>query len=139
MIITIREFEKKDLERGLVKVLQEVWYIIHITDSILEKFLNEKNYLYVAVINNEVIGCATLHTQQKLIRNGGIAGFIEDVAVLEKHRGANIGSELIQALISKAKQLGCYKVVLSCFPERENFYKRNGFVNESINMRHNLQ
>ena len=61
------------------------------------------------------------------------------IAVREEFRGKNIGSELIQHLIDKSKELGCYKVILSCFPERINFYEKNGFSNESITMRHNLK
>lgn len=135
----IREFQKDDINKGLIETYKEVWWITDITDESLKKYLSNNNYMVVCEENDVIIGTATLHIQHKLIRNGGIAGLIEDVAVREEFRGKNIGSELIQHLIDKSKELGCYKVILSCFPERINFYKKNGFINESITMRHNLK
>jgi glucosamine-phosphate N-acetyltransferase len=95
--------------------------------------------MVIAEFNGEIVGSATLHLQQKIIRNGGIAGCIEDVVVREDYRGNNIGSQLIQELIKKAENFGCYKIILSCFPERINFYKKNGFNQESITMRFDLK
>ncbi len=135
----IREFQKDDINKGLIETYKEVWWITDITDESLKKYLSNNNYMVVCEENDVIIGTATLHIQHKLIRNGGIAGLIEDVAVREEFRGKNIGSELIQHLIDKSKELGCYKVILSCFPERINFYEKNGFINESITMRHNLK
>lgn len=132
----IREVKKEDLNNGVLTTLKEVWYLTEISEETYDEFIKNNNYMFVVELNGEIIGCATLHLQKKLIRNGGIAGFIEDVAIREEFRGNNIGSELIKKLIDKSKELGCYKVVLSCFPDRENFYIRNGFYNESINMRY---
>jgi GNAT superfamily N-acetyltransferase len=88
--------------------------------------------------NNEIIGTATLHFQHKIIRNGGVAALIEDVAVREKYRGHGIGVKLIEHLIEIAKSCGCYKINLSCFPERVAFYERCGLKQESITMRYYL-
>jgi len=137
--MVIRELEKKDLNNGVLTTLKEVWYITEITDETYNDFINNNNYMFVVESDGEIIGCATLHLQKKLIRNGGVAGFIEDVVIREDFRGNNIGSKLINKLIDKSRELGCYKVVLSCFPNRENFYIRNGFYNESINMRYDFK
>lgn len=134
----IREFKKEDINNGLLETYKEVWWIDKITEESLSKYLSNNNYMVVCENEGVIIGTATLHLQHKLIRNGGTAGLIEDVAVRESFRGNNIGSKLINHLIDKSKELGCYKVILSCFPERVNFYERNGFINESITMRHNL-
>lgn len=136
-MITYRDFKKEDIENGLLETLKEVWYIDNIDDLILNEWLSNDNYMLVAELDGEIIGTATLHLQKKLIRNGGIAGLIEEVAVREKFRGNNIGYELIQRLIDKAKNMNCYKIILSCFPERVAFYERNGFFQESILMRLN--
>jgi glucosamine-phosphate N-acetyltransferase len=134
----IREFKKEDINNGLLETYKEVWWVTEISEESLNNYLSNNNYMVVCEDNGVIIGTATLHIQHKLIRNGGIAGLIEDVAVRESYRGNNIGSKLIEHLTNKAKELGCYKVILSCFPERVNFYERNGFINESITMRHNL-
>lgn len=136
-MITYRDFKKEDIENGLLETLKEVWYIDNIDDLILNEWLSNDNYMLVAELDGEIIGTATLHLQKKLIRNGGITGLIEEVTVREKFRGNNIGYELIQRLIDKAKNMNCYKIILSCFPERVAFYERNGFFQESILMRLN--
>ena len=135
--MTIREFNSEDIHNGLLDVLKETWFITDISDETLTQWLMSNNYMFVAEIDNTVIGTLTLHTQKKLIRNGGLCGFIEDVAVKSEYRGNNIGSLLVQEGIKKAKELGCYKVILSCFDERINFYTKNGFFRESNTMRFN--
>jgi len=137
--MVIRELRKEDLLNGVLPTLKEVWNITEITDETYTEYINNNNHMFVVEVDGEIIGCATLHLQKKLIRDGGIAGFIEDVVIREEFRGNNIGSKLISKLIDKSKELGCYKVVLSCFPDRENFYIRNGFYNESINMRYDFK
>jgi glucosamine-phosphate N-acetyltransferase len=136
--MTIREFNPKDINNGLLDVLKETWFITGISDETLIEWQLSNNYMFVAEIDGAIIGTLTLHTQKKLIRNGGLCGFIEDVAVKNEYRGNNIGSLLVQEGINKAKELGCYKVILSCFDERIDFYTKNGFFKESNTMRFNL-
>lgn len=135
----IRDFQPKDIENGLLETYKEVWAINRINENSVNQFLSNDNHMAVCEIDGDIVGTAILHLQKKLIRDGGLAGFIEDVAVREKLRGQNVGSKLIQYLVEKAKEFGCYKVVLSCFPERVEFYKRNGFVQESITMRFSIK
>lgn len=132
----IREFQKGD-ELGLLKVLSETWWITEIESHNLDQWMLN-NHNFVAVEGEEIIGTITLHIQKKLIRNGGIAGYIEDVAVKEKFRGNKIGYLLVQKALEKARYLGCYKVILSCFDERINFYERCGFFRECNTMRVDL-
>lgn len=138
-MLVIRDFERNDSTNGLLKTLKEVWSVDEINESTLDKWFKNDNHMVIAEFNGEIVGSATLHLQQKIIRNGGIAGCIEDVVVREDYRGNNIGSQLIQELIKKAENFGCYKIILSCFPERINFYKKNGFNQESITMRFDLK
>jgi len=138
-MLVIRDFEKKDSTEELLETLKEVWSVDEINESTLDKWFKNDNHMVVAEFDGKIVGSATLHLQQKIIRNGGIAGCIEDVVVREDYRGNNIGSQLIQELIKKAENFGCYKIILSCFPERINFYKKNGFNQESITMRFDLK
>ena len=131
----IRELKKEDIHNGLLETYKEVWSIDEITDRTFEEWKNNDNYMIVVENEGQIIGSATLHVQKKFIRNGGLAGLIEDVVVRNEFRGNNLGSQLIQKLIEKGKEIGCYKIILSCFPERVAFYERNGFFEESILMR----
>lgn len=131
----IREFEKADIYKGLLETYKEIWSIDEITEETFEEWKKNNNYMLVVEDEGIIVGSATLHLEKKFIRNGGLAGSIEDVVVRSRYRGNNIGSELIQKLIEKGRELGCYKIILSCFPERVSFYERNGFFQESILMR----
>lgn len=133
--IKIKDFELKGNIKGLLETLKEVWSIDEINEETLRNWFSNDNHMVIAELNGEIIGTATLHLQKKLIRNGGVAGLIEDVAVRKDFRGNNIGTLLIQELLKKSEKLNCYKVILSCFPERVSFYERNGFFQESILMR----
>ena len=135
----IRQFKPEDIHKGLLETYKEVWFINEITEETLNNWLSNDNYMVVAE-NDEgtIVGTCTLHLQKKFIRDGGISGLIEDVAVRESLRGQNIGSMLVQKAIELAKDKNCYKVILSCFPERVTFYEKNGFIQESLTMRHNL-
>jgi len=131
----IRLIEKNDINKGLIDLLKQVWFITEINDEVFEEFLNQKNFTYVVELDGKIIGCASLILQKKLIRNGGIAGYIEDVVIHEDFRNKKIGQQLVQKLVEEAKYQNCYKVILSCFTERVSFYERVGFYNESITMR----
>jgi N-acetylglutamate synthase-like GNAT family acetyltransferase len=135
----IRDFETEDMSKGLIETYSEIWTIDEIKKKTIEDFISNDNHMVVCEVDGEIIGTATLHIQKKIIRNGGFAGLIEDVAVREKMRGKGIGEKMIKILIDKAKSLDCYKVILSCFPERINFYERSGFRKESITMRYNIK
>lgn len=134
----IREFNIQDISNGLLETYKEVWNVTEISETTAYNFLSNHNYMVVAEIDGAVIGTATLHLQQKMIRNGGIAALIEDVAVRQQYRGQKIGEQLILHLIQKAKELNCYKIILSCFDERVSFYERCGFKKECNTMRINL-
>jgi glucosamine-phosphate N-acetyltransferase len=138
-MLIIRDFKRDDSTCELLEVLKEVWSVDEISELTLDNWFKNDNYMVIAEFDGKIIGSATLHLQQKIIRNGGIAGCIEDVVVKQSYRGNNIGTQLIQELIKKAENLGCYKVILSCFPDRINFYKKNGFFVESTTMRYNFK
>lgn len=132
----IRHFEPQDISKGLIETYKEVWSISEISEETLEEWRRNNNFMIVAEDElGNIVGTCTLHLQKKFIRNGGIAGFIEDVVVREPFRGKNIGSMIIQKAIELAKEKKCYKLVLSCFNERVDFYERNGFFRESNSMR----
>jgi glucosamine-phosphate N-acetyltransferase len=134
----IRLIEKNDLNKGLLDLLREEWVITEITDNTFEEFMNQNNYTYVIEHDEKIIATASLYIQKKLIRNGGKCGLIEEVIVSKNHRNKKLGSKLLEVLVEKAKEEGCYKVILSCSRDNVNFYERNGFYESEITMRMNL-
>jgi glucosamine-phosphate N-acetyltransferase len=131
----IRDFKVTDIDKGLLELYQQVWKVSKIDINSLRNFIRNNNYMIVVEENDVIIGSLVLHLQYKLIRDGGIAGFIEDVVISENFRGNGIGKLLVKKAIEKAKVLNCYKIVLSCFDERVNFYESCGFRVENKTMR----
>jgi GNAT superfamily N-acetyltransferase len=65
-------------------------------------------------------------------------GLMEDVFIDESLRGQGLGTELVKALIVKAKELGCYKLIATSRHERakvHELYERLGFRNHGLEFR----
>jgi ribosomal protein S18 acetylase RimI-like enzyme len=85
--------------------------------------------LFIAIDDNgAVIGMATLLTFRIPT---GLRAWIEDVVVDEAGRGRGVGDALTQAMVERARELGCRTVDLTSRPSREaanRLYQRAGFV-----------
>lgn len=93
-------------------------------------FFAQKNiFPRVAIYNNQIIGFANLLVEKNI--RGGVLGHIGDVAVRKDMQGKGVGKILIEDLKLIAKDLGCYKVNLSCDDSSLDFYKKLGFSNIS--------
>jgi len=103
----------------------------------------EKNYQIKFFIeeNNVVIAWAFL----VVIFNGRhkeCYGLMEDVYVLPAYRGHGYGSALIQKLITKARDIGCYKLIAQSRYDKEHvhaLYKKYGFRDHGKNFRMDLK
>jgi len=84
----------------------------------------------VATWEGEVIGVAQLITFRHLQHRGGRCAEIESMHVADAHRGVGVGSLLLDALVTAARDRGCYRVQLTSNKQRDDahrFYERNGF------------
>tara|TARA_R110002012_G_scaffold303531_1_gene505332 strand:+ start:266 stop:685 length:420 start_codon:yes stop_codon:yes gene_type:complete len=137
----IRESKKGDVPQ-MYNLLQQEWpFKMDLTKEEYNDYLlclENGSKFYVADIDGSIVGMLMLQLQNKLLRDGSIVGFIEEVVVDEKERGKKIGERLIKEVVEKAKQEGCYKVILSCKTERVGFYERCGFRNDAHTMRIDL-
>ena len=82
---------------------------------------------YVALMDDRVIGTASLLIEPKFIHSGGVVGHIEDVAVRVADQQHGIGAALIQHLLDACREAGCYKVILDCEDDVAPFYEKLGF------------
>ena len=65
-------------------------------------------------------------------------GLLEDVFVEESARGKGYGTEIVQAVIDKARDIGCYKLIGQSRYGRERvheLYMRLGFEDHGKNFR----
>lgn len=82
----------------------------------------------------KIIATATLLVELKFIRNCGKCGHIEDVVVDTSYRGLRLGLRVVEALITAAKDSGCYKVILDCSESNAPFYEKCGLIKKEIQM-----
>ena len=143
MDIKIRQLEIEDLKSGSgfwktlsnLKPVKEVNY-----DQAVEAYHRTRKqdiYTFVAVDSkdSQIIGSVSLLIEQKFIRNLGLAGHIEDVVTRKEYEGNQIASQLITQALQKAKELGCYKVILDCRQELVSFYQKFGFEPAEVQMK----
>lgn len=97
--------------------------------------INPDYFLWVAELDEKVVGTAMMHLQHKLSYHCGRAAHLEDVVVDKDHRGKGIGELLVNKAIETAKQYECYKILLTCFQKTTAYYEKFGFVQHDIGMR----
>lgn len=138
--IIIRKIEESDLNNGFLESLDSLKMASNLSrekaKEILKKITANPNHvIFVAVLNNRIIGSTTLFIEQKFIHDGGLVGHIEDVVVSKEHERKGIGFRIIQVVLEYAKGQGCYKTILDCDDKVKPFYERLGFKRHSNGMR----
>ncbi len=102
-------------------------------DEIYNKiFLNSE--IYVAFIDEKMVGSITVIYEQKFIHNLSIYAHIEDVIVDKSHRHMKIGSKLLDFVKQRAKEKKCFKLSLVCGDNVKQFYLTNNFEERGLNM-----
>lgn len=103
-------------------------------EQIEQMLLSRDVNLFVVELDGEIVGIASIIIYTV---PSGKKGYIEDVVIDPKVRGRGLGSQLIQYLISYAKQQQVSKIDLSSNPSRKSahalyescgFLKRDTFV-----------
>jgi len=138
--IKIRKIEESDLSNGFLTSLDNLKTASNLSNekarAILKKITdNPNNVIFVAVLDNKVVGSTVLIIEQKFIHDGGLVGHIEDVVVSKEHEGKGIGFRIMQTALEYAKSQGCYKTILDCDDKVRPFYERLGFKRHSNGMR----
>lgn len=130
-----------DLESGYLQALGAL-SDPHLTpeeaNEVFRVRMRSKVLSYVAMADGKIVGTASLFIEPKFIHSGGKVGHIEDVAVDPTLQGLGIGAKLVQYLIGKCRDAGCYKVILDCDPKNVPFYEKMGFRNWCQAMRIDL-
>jgi GNAT superfamily N-acetyltransferase len=83
----------------------------------------------------EIVGTYLLLIMDKLGHLGAPAAVVDDVVVAPDRQGQGIGSAMIHDAMTRARQRGCYKLMLSSNLRRDRahrFYKKLGFVQHGV-------
>jgi GNAT superfamily N-acetyltransferase len=99
--------------------------------NLFRKMQSYPNYaLYVAEIEDKVIGTFALLIMDNLAHQGRPSGVAEDVVVNAEWRGKGVGKQMMAFAIEKCREAGCYKLALSSNLRRtqaHKFYETLGF------------
>jgi glucosamine-phosphate N-acetyltransferase len=118
------------LTRKILSILNQLGDTQQLTLSearlIVERQMKANHFTYVGYVEGNPVAIASIIISEKLIRNGGIAGMIEDVAVKKDEHGKGYGKVIINHLKKIAKKHKCYKAILACSDNNIGFYIKCG-------------
>lgn len=92
---------------------------------------DDNNELFVAVIDDEIVGMLQITFIPYLTYQGGWRALIEGVRVAQHHRGKGLGKQLFEWAIRRARERNCHLVQLTTDksrPDALKFYESLGFV-----------
>jgi len=140
MDITIRQLQESDLFNGFLQSLDSLRKASDIDEQkakqVFKKIESNPNHaIFVAVLDDKIVGSTTIFIEPKFIHEGGLVGHIEDVVVSKEHQGKGVGEKLILESLDYAKNIGCYKTILDCTDDVKPFYEKIGFKRHSNAMR----
>lgn len=132
-MIQIRKCKPKDFD-GVVLLLHQLWpgmpLDLGTLRSTFERSRASTRQIYLcAESDREVVGFGSLTTKSTLW-NIGPVGYVDEMVVDEKHQGRGIGTQILDHLISWARDQGCsHNELDSAFHRKDahTFYERRGF------------
>lgn len=138
--VIIRQIKQEDLFNGFLESLDSLRKASDLDDKKAKKVFdmiksNPNHVIFVAEMNQKIVGSTTLFLEPKFIHGGGMVGHIEDVVITKQLQGRKIGEKLITESLNYAKSKGCYKTILDCTDEVKPFYEKLGFKKVSNVMR----
>ena len=120
----LKLYVQKGMDDGDVLSIDEA-------NDIFNKFLTYPNYsLYLAMIENKVVGTFELLIMDNLAHKGSKSGIVEDVVVDNDYRSKGIGKKMMEFAMNVCRDNSCYKLTLSSSIHREGahkFYENLGF------------
>jgi len=108
--------------------------------QVLEMLGKTDTPIFVAVEETAVLGygfCVVERFHQHSVMNDRTTLYIDDICVLETHRGKHIGTEIYNEIVRYAKYRGCYNVTLnvwSCNESAMKFYESLGMKPQKVGM-----
>ena len=126
-LFKIYRLNKDCYKKKYIELLPQLtkYNIIKKSENDFDNFLNiiDDNHIIIVIEhNNNIIASTTLLIEPKVIRNYSFVAHIEDVVVDEHYRKFGLGKILLNKCIEIAKLRNCYKCILDCDENLEDFY-----------------
>jgi len=116
-----------DLLAQLSKIDKDLIHFSEFSNFIND--LEERNKVFIIENKNtkQVVGCATILIEYKIIHNMGKVCHVEDVVIDNCMRGTGMGKILMDFIKDYSHKMGCYKIILDCSEHNIGFYEKCGF------------
>lgn len=135
--ITIRIAGKEDLKNILHILAQPDMADGDVPEGdkaimIFDKLKTHENHeLYVITHDDEIVGTFALFFINHFTHGGASSAIIEDIAVRSDWQRHGLGKLMNSFACQRAKELNCYKIVLSSGEQRKDahkFYEAQGYI-----------
>ncbi len=137
MIIHIRNIQEDDNVQ-VAKLIRNVFdehgapqtgtvYSDSTTDNLFALFQQERSIFWVAVMDDEIVGCCGIYPTEGL--PGNCAELVK-FYILKKARGQGIGKALMEKSIASAIEMGYSEIYIESMPHFANavrIYEKQGF------------
>jgi glucosamine-phosphate N-acetyltransferase len=133
----IRKLEKNDFKNYLKLMNQFRPIDIEINFELFSNIYDhifKSSEIYIAILNENIIGSVTIIYEKKFINNCALYAHIEDVIVDKEFRNNKIGSKLLDYVKKIAIEKDCFKCTLVCNKNISTFYLKNNFEERGLNM-----
>ncbi|AAW44088.2 hypothetical protein CNF03220 [Cryptococcus deneoformans JEC21] len=138
----LRPLSSTDVLRGHIELLSVLTSAPPQSVSTYETIFQEMKasagiYFTVVVVHrlsNQVVACGSVIIERKFVRNAGLVGHIEDIAVSQSMQGRKLGMKIINTLVDIGLARGCYKIILDCSEKNIPFYEKCGFKQKEFQM-----
>jgi len=131
MDVKIRKAKKGDLKeiariyREGYMVYNEKWTFDKAVKKIRSYSKDKKDKIFVAVVDNNIVGFIIFHEYEWINKNG----FIDELFVDKKFRGGGIGGELVRHIVDyfKKRKIKEVELLANTKSKAMKFYKKMGF------------
>ncbi len=138
MSYLIRNLLQTDYSPELFELLAQLTDCPPISKEEYEQFIDllgtQHQVVCMVTEKNQIVAIGTIIIESKLIHGLGKVAHIEDIVTDSKFRSQGLGAQLINYLVGKAREAGCYKVILDCSEHNIGFYSKCGFEKKGVQM-----
>jgi GNAT superfamily N-acetyltransferase len=133
-MVEIRKCGAEDFD-GIVPLLRQLWPDKPLDMSSLRRVFDhslasDQEIYFCAVCDRQTVGFGSLTISSKLLWSETLVGYVSDMVVDEAHRGRGVGTQILDHLVSWAREHGCRRIELNTAFHRKDshtFYERRGF------------